>query len=92
MNDFENYNIYIIIGVKVFKFYDDGVDYLFIDGIEYDLKGFDLVVFVMGFCNYDLLSEVIKEVVKEIYIVGDVVKVCRVLDVIKEVFEVVLNI
>ncbi|HGS9867127.1 TPA: FAD-dependent oxidoreductase [Clostridioides difficile] len=92
MNDFENYNIHTITGAKVSKFYDDGVDYLLTDGTEHDLKGFDSVVLAMGSRNYDPLSEVIKEVVKETYIVGDAVKARRALDATKEAFEVALNI
>ncbi|PBE20312.1 FAD-dependent oxidoreductase [Clostridioides difficile] len=92
MNDFENYNIHTITGAKVSKFYDDGVDYLLTDGTEHDLKGFDSVVLAMGSRNYNPLSEVIKEVVKETYIVGDAVKARRALDATKEAFEVALNI
>ncbi len=87
MNDFENYNIHTITGAKVSKFYDNGVDYLLTDGTEHDLKGFDSVVLAMGSRNYDPLSEVIKEVVKETYIVGDAVKARRALDATKKLLK-----
>lgn len=92
MNDFENYNIHTVTGAKVAKFYDDGVDYLLADGTEHDLKGFDSVVLAMGSRNYDPLSEVVKEFVKETHVVGDAVKARRALDATKEAFEVALNI
>lgn len=41
----------------------------------------------MGFRNYDPMSEEIKEIVPETYVVGDAVRARRALDATKEAYE-----
>lgn len=90
MCDFDEYKIKSVMNVKVMSFFEDGVIYFLVDNKEYWIDGFDFVVLVMGLRVYNLLEEVIKKMVFEIYVIGDVICVCWVLDVIKEVLDVVL--
>lgn len=89
MRNFEEYGIQQITGAKVCKFYPDGVEYETADGERHETRGYDSVVLSMGFRNYDPMSEQIKEIVPETYVVGDAIRARRALDATREAFEVV---
>ena len=87
MEGFEKYGIKSITGAKVCEFFSDGVAYETADGEKHEAKGFDSVVLSMGFRNYDTMSEEIKEIVPETYVVGDATRARRALDATKEAYE-----
>ncbi|MBN9646467.1 FAD-dependent oxidoreductase [Terrisporobacter glycolicus] len=92
MKDFEEYKIKTITGAKVSQFVEDGVNYTLEDGSEHEAYGFDSVVLAMGSRNYDPLSENVKEIVKDTYVIGDAVKARRALNATVEALDVALSI
>ena len=81
MKDFEAYKV---TGAKVAQFFTDGVSYTLADGTEGRLEGFDNVVLAMGYRNNDTISEEIKKIVAETYVIGDAVKARKALDATAE--------
>ena len=92
MSDFDEYKIQSVTSAKVAKFFEDGVSYTLADGSEHRLEGFDSVVLAMGARAYDPLSEEVKKVVKETYVIGDAVRARRALDATNEALEVAMKI
>lgn len=92
MRDFAEYKIKEVTGAKVAQFFEDGVSYTLADGSEHRLEGFDSVVLAMGARAYDPLSEEVKELVKETYVIGDAVRARRALDATNEALEVAMKI
>lgn len=92
MKDFEEYKIKTITGAKVSQFVEDGVNYALEDGSEHEAHGFDSVVLAMGSRNYDPLSENVKEIIKDTYVIGDAVKARRALNATVEALDVALSI
>ncbi|WP_411680818.1 FAD-dependent oxidoreductase [Clostridium thailandense] len=92
MKNFEEHKIKTVTNAKVAEFFKDGVAYIMPDGSEHRLEGFDSIVLAMGSRAYDPLSEDIKKVVKETYVIGDAVKARRALDATKEALEVAMKI
>lgn len=74
---FENFarnHVLLKPGAKIGHFYADGVDYTMADGSTGSLRGYDSVVLAMGTRKYDPLSEQIKDVAPEIYVIGEALK------------------
>jgi len=92
MKNFEEYKIKTITEAKVSGFFEGGVSYILTDGSEHRIEGFDSVVLAMGARNYDPLSEDVKEIVKETYVVGDATRARRALDATIEALDVALRI
>lgn len=92
MKDFDEYKIKTITGAKVSQFVEDGVNYTLEDGSEHEAYGFDSVVLAMGSRNYDPLSENVKEIVKDTFVIGDAVKARRALNATVEALDVALSI
>lgn len=92
MRDFAEYKIKEVTGAKVAQFFEDGVSYTLADGSEHRLEGFDSVVLAMGARAYDPLSEEVKKIVEETYIIGDAVRARRALDATNEALEVAMKI
>lgn len=92
MQDFEDFKINTITNAKVAKFFNGGVAYMLPDGTEYQITGFDTVVLAMGARAYDPLSEEVKKVVKETYVIGDAMKARRALDATAEAMEIAMKI
>ena len=65
-----------ICNAKITKIYEDGIDYE-IDGSEETLRGFDNVILALGAASYNSLEEKIKDLVKEVYVIGDAKKAGR---------------
>lgn len=84
MKDFETYKVQGVTGAKVAQFFIDGVSYTLADGTEGRLEGFDNVVLAMGYRNNDTISEEIKKIVAETYVIGDAVKARKALDATAE--------
>ena len=84
MKDFEAYKVQCVTGAKVAQFFTDGVSYTLADGTEGRLEGFDNVVLAMGYRNNDTISEEIKKIVAETYVIGDAVKARKALDATAE--------
>lgn len=84
MKDFEAYKVQRVTGAKVAQFFTDGVSYTLADGTEGRLEGFDNVVLAMGYRNNDTISEEIKKIVAETYVIGDAVKARKALDATAE--------
>ena len=89
--DFHEYKINSITDAKVSKFFKGGVNYTLLDNTEHVVEGFDSVVLAMGSRSFDPLSEKVKEIVKETYVIGDAVKARRALDATAEAFKVAIN-
>lgn len=92
MQDFNEYNIKTVTNAKVAKFFKGGVAYTLPDGREHQIEGFDSVVLAMGARAYDPLSEEVKKVVKETYVIGDAVRARRALDATAEALDVAMKI
>jgi len=92
MKDFKEYNIKTVTGAKVAKFFEGGVAYTDCDGKEHLLDGFDSVVLSMGSRNYDPISEEVKKIVKETYVIGDATRARKALDATAEAFETAMKI
>jgi len=92
MKNFEEHKIKSITEAKVSGFFADGVSYTSPDGVEHRIDGFDSVVLAMGARNYDPLSEDVKKVIKETYVIGDATRARRALDATKEALDVALTI
>lgn len=92
MRDFAEYKIKEVTGAKVAQFFKDGVSYTLADGSEHRLEGFDSVVLAMGARAYDPLSEEVKKIVKDTYVIGDAVRARRALDATNEALEVAMKI
>lgn len=92
MKNFEEYKIKTITEAKVSGFFEGGVSYILTDGSEHRIEGFDSVVLAMGARNYDPLSEDVKKIVKETYVVGDATRARRALDATIEALDVALRI
>lgn len=92
MKDFENYHIQGVTGATVTQFFTDGVSYALKDGTEGRLSGFDTVVLAMGYRNNDPLSEEVKALVKETYVIGDAVKARKALDATEEALQAAMQI
>jgi len=84
MKDFDTYKVKGVTGAKVSQFFTDGVSYTLPDGTEGRLAGFDNVVLAMGYRNNDTISEEIKKIVAETYVIGDAVKARKALDATAE--------
>ena len=84
MKDFEAYKVQGVTGAKVAQFFTDGVSYTLADGTEGRLEGFDNVVLAMGYRNNDTISEEIKKIVAETYVIGDAMKARKALDATAE--------
>lgn len=84
MKDFDTYKVQGVTGAKVAQFFIDGVSYTLADGTEGRLEGFDNVVLAMGYRNNDTISEEIKKIVAETYVIGDAVKARKALDATAE--------
>lgn len=84
MKDFDTYKVQGVTGAKVAQFFTDGVSYTLADGTVGRLEGFDNVVLAMGYRNNDTISEEIKKIVAETYVIGDAVKARKALDATAE--------
>jgi len=65
-----------ICNAKITKIYEDGIDYEK-DGSVETLRGFDNVILALGAASYNPLEEKIKDLVKEVYVIGDAKKAGR---------------
>lgn len=92
MKDFTDYQIKTVTGAKVSRFYEDGVSYTLEDGTEGRLAGFDTVVLAMGYRNHNPFGEDVKNLAKEVYVIGDAVRARRALDATREAYEAAKNI
>ncbi len=92
MKAFEQYHIKGITGAKVASFEKDGVSYADKDGEIKYVTGMDSVVLAMGYRNNDPLSESLKAIVPEVYVVGDAIRARRALDATREALDVAISI
>ena len=92
MEAFDKHKVESITGAKVAEFYTDGVKYELADGSVHEVRGFDSVVLAMGSRNYDPISESLKDIVKETYVIGDAVRARRALNATEEALNVALSI
>jgi len=91
MKDFEEYGINAVTSAKVAKFFEGGVAYTDTEGQEHMLDGFDSVVLAMGARNNDPISEAVKALVEETYVIGDATRARKALDATKEAYETVIQ-
>ena len=88
----EAYGVKGVTGAKVTCFYEDGVDCELKDGTALSLRDFDNVVLAMGYRNNDPLSEAIKTIVPETYVIGDAIRARKALDATEEALDAALSI
>ena len=72
--NFENHHVDLHPGAKVSEFFTDGVSYTLADGTPGEVRGFDNVILAMGSRAYNPLEEKIKEMVPEVYTIGEAAK------------------
>ena len=92
MKDLSEYNVEGVTSAKVAQFFPDGVSYTLADGSEGRLEDFDNVVLAMGYRNNDTISEEIKKIVADTYVIGDAVKARKAMDATAEGLNAALNI
>ena len=92
MKALKEYEVEGITGGKVTGFFEDGVSYVLEDGREERIKGMDTLVLAMGYRNQDVLSEEIRDIVQEVYVIGDAVRARRALDATREALETAMKI
>lgn len=80
-----------ITGATVKSFTGKGIVYIK-DGADITLEGFDTIILALGTRAYNPLESVIKDKVKEVYVVGDALKARRALEAIHEASDVALKI
>jgi len=79
-----------ITNAKITKCLDDGVVYE-IEGKEKTIRGFDTIVCALGVKSYNPLESVLKDKVKELYVIGDANKVDKANKAIEEALKVTVN-
>lgn len=79
-----------ITNAKITKCLDDGVVYE-IEGKEKTIRGFDTIVCALGVKSYNPLEGVLKDKVKELYVIGDAQKVDKANKAIEEALKVAAN-
>lgn len=62
-----------IVNARITHVYPDGCDYE-LDGEKKSARGFDSVILALGSVSYNPLEEEIKDLVKEVYVIGDALK------------------
>jgi len=83
MERLNKYGVKAVVNAKVKEFLDDGVIYE-TDGREETLAGFDTVILAMGAAAYNPLEQKAKELVPEVYAIGDAVKARKATEAIEE--------
>ena len=76
-------NVRVLNSAKVKEFLDDGV-VVIKDDQEETLTGYKRIVLAMGAKPVDTLSEIIREFVNEVYVIGDAQNACRALEAISD--------
>lgn len=71
---FEDHHVDLRPGAKVKEFFTDGVSYELADGTVGELRGFDTVVLAMGSMAYNPLEQKVKELIPEVYTIGEAAK------------------
>lgn len=92
MQDFDKFQVQGVTGAKVTQFFTDGVSYALADGTQGKLEGFDTVVLAMGYRNNDTISEEIKKIVSDTFVIGDAVKARKAMDATAEALDTALMI
>ena len=92
LKDFDEYHVEQITNAKVTKFFADGIEYVPAD-VENTVTpqtmcGFDSVVLALGYAKHDPLSEELKALGIETYVVGDACEARRTLNATAEAFEI----
>lgn len=78
MEAVENQGVHLLPNAAIQEFFPDGVSYQDLsaaDGKIQELRGFDSVVLALGHKSYNPFTEELKDLVKEVYVVGDAEKV-----------------
>lgn len=91
MERLAKHGIKIITSATVKNFTSTGVVYAR-DGADNMLEGFDTIILALGTKAYNPLEAVIKDKVKEVYVVGDALKARRAMEATHEAFDVALKI
>jgi NAD(H)-dependent 7beta-hydroxy-3-oxo-delta4-cholenoic acid oxidoreductase len=91
MHRLGQYGVKVITGAKVEAITDYGV-LVDIGGQQQMVNGFSSIVLALGSKPTDELARELKDVVKELYVVGDAKQVARVVDATAQAAEVALKI
>lgn len=95
IQELKNHNVKMICNGMIQEFLADGVLYKDAENSEEEissLRGFDSVVLALGTRNYDPLSERLKDMVKEVYVIGDAKKAGKVYAATHEAVEIAMKI
>jgi len=79
MRRLKEYGTKYLTNATIKKFQDNGVVYEK-DGQIHELSGFDTIVLALGTTSYNPLEEKVKDLVKEVYVIGDAKKARKVFD------------
>ncbi len=90
MERLAKHGIDIVTNATVRNFTGNGVIYTR-DGVDNTLEGFDTIILALGTRAYNPLEEVIKDKVKEVYVVGDALKARRAMEATHEAFDVAMK-
>ena len=78
MDAVNHQEVNLLANAAIQEFYPDGVTYKDLtdpDGGLKELRGFDSVVLALGHKSYNPFADGLKEIVKEVYVIGDAEKV-----------------
>lgn len=81
----------INVNTKILEVTDHDVKVQRKDGTEEWLRGYDYIIFGLGARNYDPISEQLRELVPEVFVIGDAAKARQSSDAMWEGFEVAYN-
>lgn len=90
MRRLKEYNINMLTGAKIEKFYDDGISYSK-NGEISELHGFDSIVLAMGRVAYNPLEVKLKDLVSDLHVIGDAVKAGKVFNAVDSAAELALK-
>lgn len=90
MRRLKQYGINMLTSAKIEKFYDDGVSYTK-DGATHELRGCDSIILAMGRVSYNPLENELKDMVPELYVIGDAQKAGKVFNATDSAAELALK-
>ena len=95
LNELKNHDVTLLTNAAIREFKKDGIVYGDVtcpDAPEQVLDGFDSIVLALGTRNYDPFGEEIKNVVPEVYVIGDAKKAGKVYAATHEAVDVAMHI
>ena len=95
LKELKNHDVTLLADAAIQEFRTDGIVYKDVnhpDAPEQVLDGFDSIVLALGTRNYDPFGEEIKDIVPEVYVIGDAKKAGKVYAATHEAVDVAMHI